>query len=131
MAPTAGCSRTKAAAGNIPRSGLWVSSSCICLVMARSRSDLDNEMDHEIRRLTFPTSRRLAARSGIEPNLDARRLKGREDALCRIGILRGVAEEDPPPVCAPTRFSESTPIPGPLVVLCRAENAQRSQSGKR
>jgi hypothetical protein len=23
--------------------------------MARSRSDLDNEMDHEIRRLTFPT----------------------------------------------------------------------------
>jgi hypothetical protein len=39
--------------------------------MARSRSDLDNEMDHEIRRLTFPTSRRLAARSGIEPNLDA------------------------------------------------------------
>jgi len=65
--------------------------------MARSRSDLDNEMDHEIRRLTFPTSRRLAARSGIEPNLDARRLKGRADALCRIGILRGVAEEDSPP----------------------------------
>ena len=49
--------------------------------MARSRSDLDNEMDHEIRRLTFPTSRRLAARSGIEPNLEARRLNGRADAL--------------------------------------------------
>src|ERR1700747_3393186 len=100
MAPTAGCSRTKAAAGNFPRSGLWVSSSCICLVMARSRSDLDNETDHEIRRLTFPTSRRLAARSGIEP---ARRLKGRADALYRIGIVRGVAEEDSPPVCAPTK----------------------------
>ena len=64
--------------------------------MARSRSDLGNEMDHEAHRLTFPTSRRLAARSGIEPNLDARRLKGRADALCRIGILRGVAEEDSP-----------------------------------
>ena len=68
--------------------------------MARSRSDLDNETDHEIRRLTFPTSRRLAARSGIEP---ARRLKGRADALYRIGIVRGVAEEDSPPVCAPTK----------------------------
>jgi hypothetical protein len=84
-------------------------------------------MDHEKRRLTFPTSRRLAARS-VESNLDARRLKGRADALCRIGILRGVAEEDTPPVCAPTRFSESTSIPAPLVVLCRAENALRSQS---
>jgi len=49
------------------------------------------------------------------------------DALCRIGILRGVAEADSPPACAPTRFSGSTPIPAPLV-LCRAENALRSQS---
>src|SRR4029077_15842412 len=144
MAPTAGCSRTKAAAGNIPRSGLWVSSSCICLGMARSRSDLDNEIDHEIRRLTFPTQlvERLrmeaaaeliaspgAAHSGFAasrsevrracPNSTHRKLP-----VCR----RGVAEEDSPPVCEPTRFSESTPIPAPLVVLCRAENALRSQS---
>jgi len=59
-----GCSRTKAAAGNFPRSGLWVSSSCICLVTARSRSGLDNEMDHEIRRLTFPTSVQAARVAG-------------------------------------------------------------------
>src|ERR1700732_1127049 len=47
--------------------------------------------------LTAPPTRRPAALSGIEPNLDARRLKGRADALYRIGILRGVAEEDSPP----------------------------------
>ena len=75
-------------------------------------------------------SRRVAASqlALVEPNLDARRLKGRADALCRIGILRGVAEEDSPPVCAPTRFSESTPIPAPLVVLCRAENASAAST---
>jgi hypothetical protein len=32
----------------------------------------------------------------VEPNLDARRLKGRADALCHIGILRGLAEESRP-----------------------------------
>jgi hypothetical protein len=44
-------------------------------------------------------SRRVAASqlALVEPNLDARRLKGRADALCRIGILRGVAEEHSPP----------------------------------
>jgi hypothetical protein len=56
-------------------------------------------------------SRRVAASqlALVEPNLDARRLKGRADALCRIGILRGVAEEDSPPRSARRRGSVSAP----------------------